>query len=319
MAPRTLAIRLVSPVGDWRWAPSAKAGGGDDSRHVFFKMESIMRGHCTAIFRAAILLTLLAGGIRQAAAQVFVPGSGKRVAEVGDDFEDPKWNYIANLPKSSQENDHQSRLPGGVSANGRWYEPDMRGAPDIIKRVDTPPDGIPGSTGAMSMRTLFSGIPGAPSYRRQQDDFVANVTSKIGNVSISRSPSVVTRVYLPPFEQWEQNTGNSFGFRAAVVTTINKSSGRFFGGSSRKSETYWPGMFIHFTKADAQNKEPSARFLIRADEMGHDVWGPVIKQTGWWTLGMSFSPDGRVHYFIKPGVEDLTAKDFVATHNPYGR
>src|SRR5258707_1669454 len=117
-----------------------------------------MRVHATAIIRAAILLTLLPAGIRQAAAQVFVPGSGKRVAEVGDDFEDPKWTYNANLPKSSQENDHQNRLPGGVSANGRWYEPEMRGAPDLIKRVETPPDGIPGSSGAMSMRTLFSGI-----------------------------------------------------------------------------------------------------------------------------------------------------------------
>jgi hypothetical protein len=281
-------------------------------------MESNMRVSVFAVIKAATLLTLLAAGIRQTMAQVIVPGSGKRVAEAGDDFEDPKWNYIANLPKSSQENDHQSRLPGGVSANGRWYEPEMRGAPDVIKRVDTPPDGIPGSKGSMSMRTLFSGVPGVPSYKRQQDDFVANVTSKIGNISISRSPSVVTRVYLPPFDQWEQHTGNSFGFRAALVTTVNKSSGRFFGGTSRKSETYWPGMFIYFSKADGQNKEDSARFLIRADEMGHDVWGPVIKQTGWWTLGMSFSPDGKVHYFIKPGVEDLTAKDFVATHVPYG-
>ena len=277
-----------------------------------------MRVHNSKVVKASLFLALLAVDARHVAAQVFVPGSGKRVAEVGDDFEDPKWNYIANLPKSSVENDHQARLPGGISANGRWYEPEMRGAPDVIKRIETPPDGIPGSKGSMSMRTLFSGIPGVPSYKRQQDDFVANVTSKIGNVSISRSPSVVTRVYLPPFDQWEQHTGNSFGFRAALVTTVNKSSGRFFGGTSRKSETYWPGMFIYFSKADAQNKEDSARFLIRADEMGHDVWGPGIKQTGWWTLGMSFSPDGKVHYFIKPGVEDLTAKDFIATHLPYG-
>ena len=81
--------------------------------------------------RTALILVSLAGGLRQAAAQVFVPGSGKKVAEVGDDFEDPKWNYISNLPKSSNENDQQPRLPGGVAANGRWYEPELRGAPDV--------------------------------------------------------------------------------------------------------------------------------------------------------------------------------------------
>ena len=267
--------------------------------------------------RTVLILVSLAGGLRQAAAQVFVPGSGKKVAEVGDDFEDPKWNYIANLPKSSMENDHQARLPGGVAANGRWYEPELRGAPDVVKRVETPPDGIPGSKGAMSMRTLFSGIPGVPSHTVQQDDFVANVVGKIGYTPVSRSPSVVTRVYLPPFDQWEQRTGNSFGFRAALTTTVTKSSGRFFGGMTRKQETYWPGMFIYYKRPDEKNKEPSAQFLIRADEMGHDIWGPQIKQTGWWTLGMSFTPDGKVSYFIKPGVENLTSKDFVMTRTPY--
>src|ERR1700761_9260049 len=95
-----------------------------------------------------------------ARAQDFVPGTGRRVMEVGDDFEDPKWNYIANLPKSSENIDGQARLPGGVSANGRWFEPQMRGAPDVIERVATPPGGIPGSKGAMLMQTLWSGVPG---------------------------------------------------------------------------------------------------------------------------------------------------------------
>jgi len=52
-------------------------------------------------------------------AQAFVPGTGQRLAQVGDDFEDPKWNYIPNEPKSSEENDKQERLPAGRAANGR--------------------------------------------------------------------------------------------------------------------------------------------------------------------------------------------------------
>ena len=137
-------------------------------------------------FAAVVLLGV---GSRRAIGQVFVPGTGKRVAEVGDDFEDPKWNYIANLPKSSQENDGQAHLPGGFTANGRWFEPEKRGAPDIVKRVATPAGGIPGSKGSMLMRTLYSGVPGRPSYTTQQDDFVANVISKIGRVSVAQSPA----------------------------------------------------------------------------------------------------------------------------------
>src|SRR5262249_44507737 len=161
--------------------------------------EPVMNTRISVLLKAALALLLLTGSARQVAAQVVVPGTGKRVAEVGDDFEDSKWNYIANLPKSSQENDGQTRLPGGVSANGRWFEREMRGAPDGVQRVETPPDGIPGSKGSMLMKTLSSGVPGRPSYKPQQDDFVANVVSKIGTTSVSRSPSVTTRVYLPPF------------------------------------------------------------------------------------------------------------------------
>ena len=72
-----------------------------------------MRIRFSAVLKTLVALVPLIGSMRQIAAQVIVPGTGKRVAEVGDDFEDPKWNYIANLPKSSQENDGQTRLPGG--------------------------------------------------------------------------------------------------------------------------------------------------------------------------------------------------------------
>ena len=72
------------------------------------------------------------------AAQVLVPGTGQKITQVGDDFEDPQWSYIFNLPKSSDENDKQQRLPSGLSRNGRWFEGVMRGQPDVIQRVATP-------------------------------------------------------------------------------------------------------------------------------------------------------------------------------------
>ena len=42
-----------------------------------------------------------------------------------------------------------------------------------------------------------------------------------------------------------------------------------------------------------------------------------MEQAGWWTLGMSVTKDGKVHYFAKPGVDDLTEEDHIASHTPY--
>ena len=34
---------------------------------------------------------------------------------------------------------------------------------------------------------------------------------------------------------------------------------------------------------------------------------------------MSVTPDGQVHYYAKPGVEDLTAEDHIASSYPFGK
>ena len=46
--------------------------------------------------------------------------------------------------------------------------------------------------------------------------------------------------------------------------------------------------------------------------------GPEIPVTGWWTLGLSFTPDGLVHYFARQGTEELSREDYIATAMPYG-
>ena len=58
--------------------------------------------------------------------------------------------------------------------------------------------------------------------------------------------------------------------------------------------------------------------MVRANRNGSDFKGPQITTTGWWTLGMSFSADGQVHYYAKPGVEDLTQDDYITSQYPYG-
>jgi len=255
--------------------------------------------------------------------QVPVPGTGQRVTSVGDDFEDPEWKYIYNNPKSSDENDKQKRLPTGSSKNGRWFEGIMRGHPDVVKRVPTPEGGLPGSEGALLLVSRQTGVPGYYSGKMEQDDFIVNVSNRLrGAIPVSRSPSVMVRVYLPPWEEWEERTGPSFGFRAACLTHRRKTEKKkgVFGGSTTKTvvETYWPGMFIQFNRGDGDKRPDSASFVIRGGPSGHDFPGPKIKETGWWTLGMSFTPDGSVHYFARPGVEELTASDRISSQFPYG-
>ena len=52
--------------------------------------------------------------------------------------------------------------------------------------------------------------------------------------------------------------------------------------------------------------------------MGQDVAGPrIAKGDCWYTLGMSFGANGQVNYYVKEGVENLTAKDHVASYFAY--
>ncbi|WP_417382105.1 hypothetical protein [Gimesia sp.] len=281
---------------------------------MFFSWKHLLSRHCLALFAGTTIL--IAGG--QANAQV-LPGTGTRIDGAWDDFEDESWEYITNLPKSSTNVDKDTRYPLGQSSNGVWTESAKRGQPDVVQRVPTPAGGLPGSKSSLLLKSLHTGVPGQGSSGSNQDDLIMSGSM----VSVAYSPSIITRVYLPPFEEWEDKTGTSFGFRAAVKAPMKSSSRsrrRFFRtSSSTKMETIYLGMFIQFnSKTDSPNGEDSAMFVVRADSSGQDFIGPEIKQTGWWTLGMSFTPDGRTHYYAKPGVGPLTQADRFASHYPYG-
>ncbi len=55
-------------------------------------------------------------------AEPVVAGTGYRIPTGGDDFEDEKWSFQLASPKSSEEQDKNQRLPGGISRNGKWQE-----------------------------------------------------------------------------------------------------------------------------------------------------------------------------------------------------
>ncbi len=254
-----------------------------------------------------------------AMAAPLIPGTGHVVPGVGDNFESQDWRYISNSPKSSQEQDQRTRLPGGRSTNGRWQESALRGQPDMIKRVPTPAGGIEGSTGALLIRSMNSGIPGRISRKSEQDDLIMMTGSSWGrSYPVSWSPSAVVRVYLPPFEEWENRTGTSFGFRTSVYGPRRYATRKSrFGPLENKAEPSWPGIFLVFKSGhNRADKKDSAHIIIRGRENG-DFRGPDITQTGWWTLGMSFTPDGRTHYYASPGVDALRAEDHIASHYPY--
>jgi hypothetical protein len=251
---------------------------------------------------------------------VLLPGTGSLVKGVGDDFEDENWRWNYNHPKSSEEQDKRMRSPLGRSVNGRWFEGPKRGTPDVVKRVELPAPGLEGSTYGLLIASLHAGVPGRTSYQMQQDDLIYNMQKVTGRgISVADSPSVVTRVYMPPFEQWEKRPGPTFGFRAgcythAIITGEDHPDKGRFG-----LEEYWPGMFVCFEPANAKKKtENSAYIRVRGGRNGGEIRGPKIAETGWWTLGLSFSPDGMVHYFASPGVDDLTMDDHITSQYPYG-
>lgn len=267
-----------------------------------------------------LLAVVLAVSPDRVRAQNLVPGTGTPIPALQDDFEETEWSFTANAPKSSREQDRNERYPLGTSENDRWIESGKRGYPDVVRRVEPPEGGLPGSQGALLLKTLHSGVPGYRSGRMQQDDFLMNNTTGY-YIPVGQSPSAVVRVYVPPFEEWEQRTGSTFGFRADLQTTQTEVQRRFFRSDLRRSKTeaYWPGFFIQLrSRRDNGRDQDSAVLLIRSDENGRDLFGPEITEPGWWTLGMAFSPDGRVHYYAGPGVDALTSEDHVASHFPYG-
>jgi hypothetical protein len=248
---------------------------------------------------------------RARAGQPIVPGTGEFLKDCCDDFEDPKWSYKYNLPKSSDEQDKNQRGPGGMSNNGLWHEGGKRGTPDVVKRVSTPSGGIEGSTGALMMATKNSGVPGSYSNEQMQDDLLMMFNKRLGrSIPMAWQPSCTVRVYVPEWDKWENRNGPSFGMRGDCM-------GKEPDGSM---EAYWPGMFIlrnnHKTKEGEMVQ--AARLTIRGDKLGRDVRSLDIEEPGWWTLGMSFSEDGQIHYYAHKGVADLTAEDHLMSSYPYG-
>lgn len=239
----------------------------------------------------------------------FVPGTGELLANCCDDFEAQDWAYYLRLPKSSFEQDDNQRGPGGISKNGLWHEGAKRGTPDVVKRVATPAGGIEGSQGALMFQTKNSGMPGRITNSQMQDDLLMKFDRKLGrSIPVAWRPSCTVRVYMPPFDQWENRTGASFGMRADCRGQTPE----------RLTDAYWPGMFLLFRSSASRNVESDyAQISIRSNYRGQDIHSVKIAEPGWITMGLSFSEEGQIHYYASEGVDDLTEDDYLASSYPY--
>lgn len=266
------------------------------------------------------LLCVTATPLGTASAQGVIPGTGTPIDYVGDTFEDPDWDFVQKGLKSSDEQDGQTRSPLGYSANRRWFEGPERGYPDQLKVVPTPDGGLADSQYALLIRTLNSGVPGRITHDVQQDDLIVDTISRLGtSIPVSEVPNCVVRVYLPPDDQWENRTGPHFGFRTGVTTTKYEArSGFRASGSTAVSEPYWPGIWIHYRRpADRKEGDAPAFMKVRGNNRGRDFQVREMPELGWWTLGMSLTADGAVHYYASPGVDPLTREDYLTSQFPY--
>ncbi len=244
-------------------------------------------------------------------AQPVTPGTGQYIDSVGDRFDDqPNWSFHYNLPKSSRNIDKQERGPLAVSSNGRWLEGPHRGTPDLMQIVSTPPGGLRGSDRSLLIQTQKPGVPGLISGKPQQDDIMVQVKSILGQpIPASWSPNCTVRVHLPDYDEWENRTGTSFGFR---MDCWGKKPG------ASEPEQFWPGLFINFrSKTDPRIKKDSAYLTVRGDHQGRDVKGLELAP-GWWTLGLSISSNGMCHFYARRGVDDLKEEDRLASYYCYG-
>lgn len=262
------------------------------------------------VCRGFLGCTLLATIANATAGQPVVPGTGVEITKVGDDFEGEYWEFFPNHPKSSRNIDEKERPPLGQAANDRWLEGPHRGTPDRVQRVRTPEGGLPGSEYSLLIQTKRPGIPRKPTNKPQQDDLMIKVWRRMGRgIPPQLSPNCVVRVYVPPFEQWENRTGASFGVRIDCWGTKP---------GDDELEQYWPGIFFNFrSETNRRFHEDSAFMTVRSDQRGRDLRGPDVTP-GWWTLGMSVSPDGQCHFYARQGLDDLTAEDRLGSYYCYG-
>ena len=158
----------------------------------------------------------------------------------------------------------------------------------------------------MLFQTLHSGIPGTLTHQQQQDDLLHNIAGDGGDDSRELEPEL----HLPRVCAADQVLG------AARRGDVRLSHGLGCNGATRSigraSFCTWSG------SRRTASRRRSVRAWIRADNGGRDMPSLTFEPETWITMGISHTPDGAVHFFLRPGIDDLTKEDCVGSYWCYG-
>lgn len=169
------------------------------------------------------------------------------------------------------------------------WGPGLRGMPEFLSIQN----------GALSMRSIDNGDDPYPSA----EDMTSTYTDQIGrSLDASERPSAVTWVWLPPFQEWPTGV-NASGFREwlGFRVTAHDANLQFTGG------LYFPGIYV--------STDDAGPCLIArvGDGYAEDVTIGRISVSGWWTLGLSWSDQGRTEFYAAPGRVALTNENLLHT------
>jgi hypothetical protein len=155
------------------------------------------------------------------------------------------------------------------------------------------PEVITFHDGLMSLRSIDDGDDDYPSA---EDMISTHAEQLLRPLSAAEGPSVVTWIWLPPFNEWPTGVNAAglrewLGFRVTAYDAALPTSGGF----------YFPGIFI---STDDQGPCLIARV---GDGYGPDITIGRVATSGWWTLGLSWNAQGRTEYYAAPGRVTLTS------------
>ena len=207
-------------------------------------------------------------------------------------------------PRAATSRMNNSAARAAFRATACGTKARKRGTPDVVKRVATPPGGIEGSTGALLFATKYSGIPGTISNEQQQDDLLMMFDRRLGR---SISMSLAAELHGARLPAAVRTVGEA---QRPVVRHAGRLPRPQAGRQHRKPIGPACSCCSATQTARASRKtSPSSRSApARAATTSA---ASRSYEPGWWTLGMSFSPDGQIHYYASHGVDDLTADDYL--------
>lgn len=237
---------------------------------------------------------------------VAIPGTGDIVQKL--DFE------------KEVEGESDFSYNHGWAGQGYGLTGTQRGAPESIKVVHTPSSNV--FSGKKSLQFYShnrnsqwrtdhhtTGTEYDNPDKEQQDDFFMPIIKKQGEKGwvATDTPAVLMHIYTEGISSTDEHQYTSL--RMPIVSKINR---KYKGKNVRP---WWPGIWIY-------QKPSSNKYIIklrRPASSSMDVpfnfpEAKKIQESTWWTLGLSITPDGNIHYFLTDSyVKNLTMKHYLTS------